>query len=152
MLTVPQCLKHAALALGLLLAACTPARNAHPEEAGVRTFLNTYFSTWSNRDMDGYGACFHQQARIVYLPKNAEPISQGLTDFLHGQRMSHEQAAVPMKEVPLEMTIQMDDRVAQAQVTWLLTKKDSEERGTDFFTLKRDGKSWKIVSLVFYGE
>jgi len=57
-----------------------------------------------------------------------------------------------MKEVPLEMTIQMDDRVAQAQVTWLLTKKDSEERGTDFFTLQRDGKSWKIISLVFYAD
>jgi hypothetical protein len=40
----------------------------------------------------------------------------------------------------------------QAAVTWLLTKGSTEQRGTDFFTLKRDGDSWKIATLVFYGE
>ena len=57
-----------------------------------------------------------------------------------------------MTEKPLEMTIQGDAKVVQAQVTWVLTKGSTEERGTDFFTLKRDSSSWKIVSLVFYGE
>jgi hypothetical protein len=34
----------------------------------------------------------------------------------------------------------------------VLHKGAKEERGTDFFTLRRDATGWKVVSLVFYGE
>ena len=102
--------------------------------------------------MSGYGACFNEQARILYVAADGRVISQGTTDFLHSQTLAHEQAASPMKEIPLEMKIQGDAKVVQAAVTWLLTKGGTEERGTDFFTLKHEGDGWKIVSLVFYGE
>jgi hypothetical protein len=124
----------------------------HPDDANIRTFLNTYFSTWSARDMDGYGACFHPQARVILLDSGDKVTSEGLTDFLHGQKMVHQLSKVQMVEKPLEMRIQGDMRAAQAEVTWVLTKGSKEIRGTDFFTLKREGSGWKIVTLVFYGD
>lgn len=135
----------------LLSASCSkPAADRDDRE--TRAFLERYFSTWSAQDMEGYGSCFHPQARIVYLPDQGGAISQGLTDFLHGQKMAHQQAAVPMKERPLEMKIQGDGKVVQAVVTWELAKGNTLERGTDFFTLTREGNAWKIISLVFYGD
>ena len=104
--------------------------------------------------MDGYGACFDPQARILFCRESRWRglVSEGTMDFLHGQKLAHEQSESPMTERPLEMKIQGDTKVAQAAVTWVLSKGSKEERGTDFFTLRRDGEGWKIVSLVFYGE
>jgi hypothetical protein len=124
----------------------------HPDEAEIRTFLERYFSTWSAQDMVGYGACFHPQARVFFLTADGGVVSQGLTDFLHGQRLAHERAEVPMTEHPVEMKIHGDKRGSQALVTWVLKKGTKEERGTDLFTLQKDASGWRIVSLAFYGE
>lgn len=143
------------LSLVILLAAvgCRQSPQTHPEDAEVRTFLNRYFSTWSAKDMEGYGSCFHPQARIFTLAGEHSVVSQGLTDFLHGQKLAHEMSQVPMTEKPLDMKIQGDAQGVQACVTWVLTKGAKEERGTDLFTLKKEATGgWKIVSLVFYGE
>lgn len=136
----------------LSFATCAPRPSAHPDDASIRAFLTRYFSTWSTRDMDGYASCFHPQARILFVGPSGQVISEGLTDFLHGQRLAHETATVPMTEKPVEMNIQGDSKIAQAVVTWVLTKGAAEQHGTDFFTLKRDGDDWKIMTLVFYGD
>jgi hypothetical protein len=136
----------------LSLVSCTGRQSAHPDDASIRAFLTRYFSTWSAKDMDGYAACFHPQARVLFLTDSGQVASEGLTDFLHGQRLAHETASVPRSEKPLDMTIQGDAKIVQASVTWVLTKGSTEQRGTDFFTLKREGDGWKIVTLVFYGE
>jgi hypothetical protein len=136
----------------LLLAACAPAEKGQTDEAGVRTLLNRYFSTWSARDMEGYGSCFQPQARVFYLARDGKLSNQALTDFLHDQKMAHEEAGSPMNEKPIEMKIQGDQKVAQAAVTWVLNIGPKQVKGTDFFTLQRDGDQWKIVTLVFYGE
>ena len=120
-------------------------------DAEVRTFLEHYFSTWSDQDMDAYGKCFSDQARISFIDRG-QVMSQGTIDFLHGQRMAHQQSSVRMNEKPLEMKIQGDDHVKQAAVTWVLKKEGGEQHGTDFFTLQHDGNQWKIVALVFYGD
>lgn len=136
----------------LLLTDCAPSAKVHPDEAGVRTLLNRYFSTWSARDMEGYAACFQPQSRVFYLARDGKLTNQALTDFLHEQKMAHQEAASPMHEEPLEMKIQGDEKVAQAAVTWVLTIGSKTVRGTDFFTVQREGDQWKIVTLVFYGE
>jgi hypothetical protein len=129
---------------------CSPA--PHPAEATVRSFLERYFSTWSKKDMDGYAACFHPQARVSYI-QNGAPQTQGVTDFLHGQTMSHATAREPMIEVPLEMRILMDDRAAQAYVRWRLTQGSRVVTGTDCFTLiQKPQGGWAIISLVFYND
>lgn len=139
-----------AFLLSLLLAACSPA--AHPDQAGVETFLNRYFSTWSAQDMTGYGGCFHPSARVTFVGPNGQCDSQGLTDFLHGQKLGHERASVPMTEVPTDMKISGDARVAQAAVRWKLTKGHQTVTGTDYFTLIKASEGWKIASLVFYND
>ncbi len=138
--------------LVISLSACSPKSGEHPDDAAIRAFLNRYFETWSKRDMAGYGACFDSQARILFVEKGGEIVSEGTVDFLHGQRLAHEQSESPMTERPLEMKIQGDTKVAQAVVTWVLNKGTKEERGTDFFTLRRVDAGWKIVSLVFYTD
>jgi hypothetical protein len=150
--SLPQIRVGLLVLLTCVLSTCAPKSASHPAEPSVRTFLNRYFESWSARDMETYGSLFDPRARIFYMAGEGQVISHGLTDFVHGQRMAHEKSLSPMKEVPLEMRIQMDDKAAQAQVTWLLTKQEGEERGTDLFTLRRDGKSWKIISLVYYAE
>jgi hypothetical protein len=137
----------------MMLTACTPkATTVQTDEEGVRAVLNRYFSTWSARDMEGCSSCFHPQARIFYLAEDGKLSSQGLTDFLHEQRVNHETVPSPMSEKPLDFRIQGDARVAQAVVTWVLNIGPKQIYGTDFFTLQRDGNQWKIVSLVFYGD
>ncbi|MBI5394391.1 MAG: nuclear transport factor 2 family protein [Verrucomicrobia bacterium] len=143
------CLTSAALSL-LMLAACRPSVAAHSDEAAIRAFLDRYFDTWSHRDMDGYGACFDSQARIHFMARNGEITSRDLADFLHGQKLFHEQSEAPATERPLEIRIQGDSKAAQATVTWVLTTGKKEERGADFFTLRRGPDGWKIVNLLFY--
>ena len=100
--------------------------------------------------MEGYGASFIPEARICYVDKSGGVSSEGLTDFLHGQKLSHQRSSTPMKEVPTTMQISGDNLVAQAAVAWQLTKADKVETGLDYFTLRKGSDGWKIVSLVFY--
>jgi hypothetical protein len=134
------------------LASCSPANTpAAGDDTDVREFLTRYFSTWSAKDMDGYGACFHEQARVTFVHQGA-PQTQGLTDFLHGQKLGHATASVPMTEVPTDMKILRDERTAQASVRWKLTKGAEITTGTDCFTLIKTPAGWKIMSLVFYND
>ncbi len=135
-----------------LFAVTACSRAAGPEDAGIRVFLNRYFSTWSAKDMDGYGSCFHTQARITFVGKGGVSQSDGLTDFLHGQKLSHAQSPVPMTEVPTDMKITADGRVAQAAVRWKLTKGSEVVTGTDYFTLIQTESGWRLMSLVFYND
>lgn len=141
----------ALLVIALLsLTSCSQA--AHPDQAGIETFLNRYFSTWSAKDMDGYGSCFHPTARISFVEKGGQCGSQGLTDFLHGQKIGHERSPEPMTEVPTGMKITGDARISQVQVRWKLTKGREVITGTDFFTLLKTPDGWRIAALVFYND
>lgn len=143
-------LSTACLAALVLLSSCTKA--VSNEEAAVRSFLESYFSTWSVKDMERYGECFLQQARITFVSKDGQVQSDGLTDFLHGQKLAHAQSSVPMSEIPTEMKITFDRRVTIAAVRWKLTKGAEVVTGTDNFTLVKTEAGWKIVSLVFFND
>jgi len=132
------------------ITSCAPA--AHPEKSDIEAFLNRYFSTWSAKDMEGYESCFDASARITFVAKGGQPNSQGLTDFIHGQKIGHERAPEPMVEIPTDMKISGDSRVAQAEVRWNLTKGREIVTGTDYFTLLRTSEGWRIASLVFYND
>ena len=134
------------LMVALLLSCC--AGNAADDKA-VHGFLERYFATWSAQDMDGYGSCFHDQARITFVGKGGRSESMGLTDFLHSQRMAHQTSPVRMNEVPLEMKITSGKAITQAAVTWKLTKGTESETGTDYFTLIKGEGGWHIIALAF---
>ena len=142
-------LRHLLVLVMLLLnPACSQSAPSDDEKA-VRAHLEHYFATWSAQDMDGYAACFHPQARISFNLGEGRMSNEGLTDFVHGQRMSHQTAASPMKEVPLDMKISTGKAVAQAAVKWELHKADGNKTGTDFFTLARTPDGWRILALVW---
>ena len=136
-----------AMALMLVPACSEPAPSEGEKE--VRAHLERYFATWSAQDMEGYAACFHPQARICFNLGEGRVSSEGLTDFVHGQKMSHQTATSPMKEVPLEMKITTAKAVAQAVVKWELRKADGNKTGTDLFTLTRTADGWRIIALVW---
>jgi len=131
----------------LMVASCSPS-SSHPEEPAVRAHVEHYFATWSAQDMDGYGACFQPQARITFVTPQGTN-TQGLTDFLHGQRLTHETADSPMSEVPLEIKISVGNRIATAAVKWELRKQGGNKTGMDFFTLAKAPEGWRIVALVW---
>lgn len=133
-------------------ASCHQPNANNSAEAAVREVLEHYFATWTAKDMDAYGACFHPSARITFVGPAGRVQTDGLTDFLHGQRLSHAQAATPMTEVPTEMKIISGERVTQAWVRWKLTKGSETVTGTDCFTLIKTDSGWKIASLVFYND
>lgn len=127
----------------------------HSREADIRAFVNHYFSTWSQRDTDGYGACFDPQAHIYFIGDSGKTSSYSVSTFVQGQTRGREQSGTHRMARPVEVRIrtQGDAKVVQVIATWVLTKGASEEaRGTDFFTLKHDQNGWKILSLVYYGE
>jgi hypothetical protein len=135
----------------LVFASCGGGSEASVDEAGVKKVLQQYFDSWSARDMEKCGQCFDDNARICLL-ENGQLKDQGKMDFIHEQTMLHLQSSAPMKEVANQFRVQGDDKVAQAAVTWVLTIGDRKITGTDFFTLRRDNSSWKIINLTFYGS
>jgi hypothetical protein len=145
-MTFPRCL----FLLTFFVFSCTQAES--PDQAEIQRFLNHYFTTWSSQDMQSYEDCFATTARITFVEATGQSTSQGLTDFIHGQKISHERSPEPMTEVPTRMKIQGDGRVAQAEVRWKLLKGRETITGTDFFTLIRTPQGWKIASLVFYND
>lgn len=132
--------------LSLVLPCCSSKAGDDKE---VRSFLERYFATWSAQDMDGYGGCFHDQARVTFVGKGGRTDSMGLTDFLHSQRMAHQSSPTRMNEVPLEMRITSGTSITQAAVTWKLTKGSETETGTDYFTLVKTDGGWRIIALAF---
>ena len=102
--------------------------------------------------MDRYGSCFDPQARITFVTKEGRVQTDGLTDFLHGQKLAHAQASIPMSEIPTDMKITFDSRVTLAAVRWKLTKGTEIVTGTDNFTLIKTEAGWKIMILVFYND
>lgn len=139
--------------LAFSLTSCDAHPEAHPEESAVRAFLERYFSTWSAQDMDGYGACFHETARVTWLPaKGAPPRTDTLSDFLHGQRLGHQTATEPMRETADHMEVLMDERSALARVKWTLVKGAQKTTGIDHFSLIKTPQGWRIIHLLFYSD
>ncbi len=144
----------ACLALAAALAACgRSAPAASPQEKEARAFLERYFATWSAQDMDGYAACFHESARVTWLPaKGSNPQTDTLSDFLHGQRLGHQTSPEPMRETADHMDILMDGRAAIARVRWTLLKGAQRTTGIDHFSLIHTPSGWKIIHLLFYSD
>jgi hypothetical protein len=142
----------AGLLLLCCLAGCGRAGSAREGEDAVRRFLERYFQTWSDQDMEGYGACFHESARVTYLDQSGAPRTETLSDFLHGQRMGHKTSPVRMTETADTMEVLMDGRAALARVEWTLVKGAEKTRGIDHFSLIQTRQGWKIIHLLFYNH
>jgi ketosteroid isomerase-like protein len=129
------------------------ASDAAKDEADIRAFIQRYFSTWSAKDIAGYGACFQENATIAFVDQiSDEPVVLDLKNFLESQRKAHETADVPMTETSESVSVQLHGRVAHVQVRWVLKKDGSDVRGWDFYTLVKAGQNWKIMHLSFFND
>lgn len=130
------------------VAGCRP--NPDERETDVRQVIETYFRTWSDQDMEGYGATFMGGACVQFIDSEGEVQTQGLTPFLEGQAEYHRTAQHPSTEVPETMDIRFEADLARVVVYWKLTAGPRTEYGYDHFTLMRHDGAWRIVNLVFY--
>jgi len=120
-----------------------------PQTAEVRQFVQRYFRSWSNQEMNAYAEGFMSTATIKYIDGRGNVDSQGAREFLANQRLF--QLINKAKEAPLSIDIRFEKRLARVVAYWKLEDGSGTPRyGYDHFTLlKQDGK-WKILSLTFY--
>lgn len=118
------------------------------DRAALGEFVERYFSTWSAKDIDGYGRCFHPNARIWFGTGSAI----ALPDFLESQRQAHALSPVPLTEKALSWEGNVNNGLANVRVHWELHRGEKAVRGYDFFTLALSEGRWQIVALVFNEE
>ncbi len=116
--------------------------------AEVKKFVEHYFSTWSNVEMDAYADCFLNEAVIQFIDARGQLHSQPKRPFIAEQRQV--QSKNPGKETAETIEIRLEPNVARAIVYWKLTMGDRVEYGYDHFTLARQDGKWRIVNLLFY--
>lgn len=139
------------LLAALALSACHPeapktqAPPVSPREAEVRKFINTYFESWSTRDLKTYGECFHARSRVWFTDQG--PMEKA--PFLESQRQAHASSPYPLKEVPLSTDVTIKGDLAHVNVYWELDRGNGRVRGHDFFTLVFAEGHWQIIALVF---
>lgn len=121
------------------------------EKKSIEELIDTYFSTWSNADIDGYESCFHPDA-IIHFERNGEIKEDSLSPFIKSQKNAHAYSFEKMKEIPLSKKIQLDKNIAQVTVRWKLTANSREQYGYDYFTLVKYKKKWKIIYLIFNND
>jgi ketosteroid isomerase-like protein len=122
-----------------------------PYDPSLRKLILQYFSSWSNKDMETYAACFDPSSTIYVMEKGEVALRQDLKDFLRGQIEAHRRASSPLSERAEDMDMVLTGQFAYVRVLWKLTSGERVSKGYDHFLLSRTPAGWKIVSLVFYG-
>lgn len=120
-----------------------------PRRAGVETFINLYFSSWSDRDLETYGECFAPGSCVQYVEDDRILLYQ-LQPFLDLQARVHRQSPERLRETPESIDIRFERDLARVVVYWKLTAGSRMEFGYDHFTLLKGSEGWKIVNLIFY--
>jgi pyroglutamyl-peptidase len=126
------------------------ANDEEPRLREVRAFVEHYFKSWSDQDMDAYDSCFLPEAIIQYVDDRGAVKNTSKRPFVASQREVHRNSDVRNVEVPETIDVRMEGRLAHAVVFWKLTSGQRIQKGYDHFTvMKREGK-WRIINLVFY--
>lgn len=122
---------------------------ADPRLAPVKQFIEKYFRTWSNVEMDAYADGFLPEATIQFIDPKGAVQTQTAKVFLSEQRRYQSQR--PAKESPLSIDIRFEEKLARAVVFWQLDDSAGRSKtGYDHFTLIEQNGRWRIINLVFY--
>jgi pyroglutamyl-peptidase len=122
-----------------------------PRQAEVKQFVEGYFSSWSNQEMDRYSDCFLPDAAIQFIDAKGELWTYARTKFVAKQRDYQRRAETRAIEVPESIDIRFESKLARAVVYWKLTAGTRVDYGYDHFTLVKYRGKWRIVNLTYYG-
>jgi pyroglutamyl-peptidase len=126
------------------------AKDDDPRLAEIRAFVERYFRSWSDQDMDAYDSCFLPEAFVQFIDDRGAVSTTAKRQFVAQQREVHRRAEVRNVEVPESVDVRMEGKLAHAVVFWKLTSGAKIQKGYDHFTLLRREGRWRIVNLVFY--
>jgi pyroglutamyl-peptidase len=118
--------------------------------AAIHKFVETYFGSWSKADFPLYRSLFRPTASIAFL-ENDQWQPWDLAQFLNDQE--HVQSELKMEEVPVSVDIKaLTSRAAFVEVSWRLKRTPDAPgvTGKDWFTLVKEGATWKILNLTFW--
>ncbi|WP_372366563.1 nuclear transport factor 2 family protein [Candidatus Uabimicrobium sp. HlEnr_7] len=143
---------HYILVMCLLLCACSVKKENVSHD--IEPFLNKYFTSWSNNNMQVYSSLFHEKAVIIYIKNGTINKKQNLNTFVKGQSTYLAKEVGNVRETMTSFTAKEDKKSASVVVKWLFEEKGHPpETGIDHFLLIRNKeKQWKIASLVWYKD
>ena len=119
--------------------------------AGLRPFLESYFSSWSKRDIEGYKSHFHESAVIIFIENGQVRRLQSLDAFIRDQGNFLSTVTDFIVEQMTSFSADEDKKAATVSAQWVLMKGEKRQKGVDRFTIIRNLRGeWKIVSLVWY--
>jgi pyroglutamyl-peptidase len=142
----------AVAAVGAAAAAAQPSPSPTPSarERDVKTFIEHYFKSWSDQDMDAYDDCFLADACIQYIDDGGRLSSTPRARFVASQREVHRRSSVRSIEVPETIEIRFEQKIARVVAYWRLNAGSRVQKGYDHFTLIQERGKWRIVNLLFY--
>jgi len=119
-------------------------------DAQVKAFIETYFATWSNKDIDGYAAHFHKDAVIMFVDNGRVQRTDRLEDFIQGQSSYLSSVQESVSERATSSKVDYDGRTGVITAEWVLEKGKRTTTGVNRFTLFRDESgTLKILTLVW---
>jgi hypothetical protein len=137
------------LACLLLFPGCSRGEQGTTEQQLLDNLISDYFSSWSKPDMEAYKRCFHPKASIYFIDSSGNPHFSGLEEFIAGQEKAHQSARERLFEKPTHISLNVQARLAQAEVRWELHRGSIAVTGTDYFTFVKTAAGWRILSLAF---
>ncbi|MFT6010224.1 MAG: hypothetical protein ACI96P_000452 [Candidatus Azotimanducaceae bacterium] len=121
--------------------------------ADLEVFLNAYFLSWSNNDMQDYRDCFHKAAKVIHVAQGQVDTTVGLDQFIKQQTRYLASLNDPVSEHMISFTTSEDFQGTTVIARWLYEDKDETYTGVNHFTLTRDARgAWKIITLVWYKD
>lgn len=156
---MPRASPYTVCLVAALLCSCTtvnppaaPDSGAGPsEDSSIEAFLNGYFRSWSDADMDAYRAHFAPDAVIRFSRGGKVIWTRSLDAFVAEQKALKSGPGASMVERMVSFeTLRKGGRTI-AIAGWELTKREGVKTGVDRFTLARDASGrWRIADMLFY--
>lgn len=119
---------------------------------GFQRFLESYFSSWSNKDIFSYESHFHKDAIVMLVNDGLIQRNDNIKDFIQGQDSFLSTVNTPVSENMTTFTVDYyEGKFANVTARWKLTVGEEIKTGVDHFTLIQDeDNNWKILVLVWY--
>jgi len=117
----------------------------------IDLFLNSYFSTWSNKDIEAYQSHFHKDAIVMFITGDQVQRNDHIQDFIQGQATVLSNSNGILVEHMTSYTIDhLENKEAYITAQWELINGSIKKTGVDrFILIKGEDDKWKILVLIW---